>query len=193
MARPVLRGAYHAQGQPSGHTVRDTGAKDADGRGETRTSTLCENGDPKKYFAMACLVGTSSVKLVLDGTISDKGILAPLNESINEPLMRVLRENHGIECPEKVVAYEYHVFFVTRTGDSTHRTPLVVMAQGSGFGRLLDVPSHKFEPLTDVFMQGENPEGQSALEDSRDATSSDDTVVVKCRRAVMVTAEAVSH
>ncbi len=86
-----------------------------------------------------------------------------------------------------------HVFFVTRTGDSTHRTPLVVMAQGSGFGRLLDVPSHKFEPLTDVFMQGENPEGQSALEDSRDATSSDDTVVVKCRRAVMVTAEAVSH
>ncbi len=30
-----------------------------DGRGETRTSTLCENGDPKKYFAMACLVGTS--------------------------------------------------------------------------------------------------------------------------------------
>lgn len=29
-----------------------------DGRRETRTSTLCENGDPTKYFAMARLVGT---------------------------------------------------------------------------------------------------------------------------------------
>ncbi|KAF4471394.1 saccharopine dehydrogenase, partial [Fusarium albosuccineum] len=70
-----------------------------DGRRETRTSTLCENGDPKKYFAM------TPVKLVLDGTISDKGILAPLNDSINEPLMRALRENYGIECHEKIIAY----------------------------------------------------------------------------------------
>ena len=29
-----------------------------DSRRETRTSTLCENGDPTKYFAMARLVGT---------------------------------------------------------------------------------------------------------------------------------------
>lgn len=29
-----------------------------DGRRETRTSTLCENGDPTKYLAMARLVGT---------------------------------------------------------------------------------------------------------------------------------------
>lgn len=29
-----------------------------DGKRETRTSTLCENGDPTKYFAMARLVGT---------------------------------------------------------------------------------------------------------------------------------------
>ncbi|KAH8903109.1 Saccharopine dehydrogenase [Coniochaeta sp. PMI_546] len=80
-----------------------------DGRRETRTSTLCETGDPKKYFAMARLVGTPcaiAVKLVLDGTISEKGILAPLNESINEPLMRELRDNYGIECHEKVIAYE---------------------------------------------------------------------------------------
>ncbi|KAJ9155406.1 Saccharopine dehydrogenase-like protein [Pleurostoma richardsiae] len=79
-----------------------------DGRRETRTSTLCENGDPTKYSAMARLVGVPcaiAVKLVLDGTISDKGILAPLNEKINEPLMRELREKYGIECHEKVVAY----------------------------------------------------------------------------------------
>ncbi|KAM6532400.1 saccharopine dehydrogenase,NADP+, L-glutamate-forming [Fusarium solani] len=78
-----------------------------DGRRETRTSTLCENGDPKKYFAMTRLVGTPcavAVKLVLDGTISDRGILAPLNESINEPLMQALREDYGIECHEKTVA-----------------------------------------------------------------------------------------
>ncbi|KAI0439817.1 Saccharopine dehydrogenase [Xylaria telfairii] len=78
-----------------------------DGRRETRTSTLCENGDPKKYFAMARLVGIPcavATKLVLDGTISEKGILAPMNESINEPLMRELRESYGIECHEKVIA-----------------------------------------------------------------------------------------
>lgn len=80
-----------------------------DGRRETRTSTLCENGDPNKYFAMPRLVGIPcgiAAKLVLDGTISDKGILAPLNEKINEPLMRALREDHGIECHEKVVSYQ---------------------------------------------------------------------------------------
>jgi saccharopine dehydrogenase (NADP+, L-glutamate forming) len=38
---------------------------------------------------------TTAVKLVLDGTISDKGILAPLKASINEPLMKELRENYG--------------------------------------------------------------------------------------------------
>ncbi len=88
-----------------------------DGRRETRTSTMCENGDPSKYFAMARLVGTpcaigmftmlmktqkvltlfslTATKLVLNGTISEKGILAPMDESINEPLMRELRENYG--------------------------------------------------------------------------------------------------
>ncbi|KAI0180703.1 Saccharopine dehydrogenase [Hypoxylon sp. FL1284] len=78
-----------------------------DGRRETRTSTLCENGDPKKYFAMARLVGTPcavAVKQVLNGTISEKGILAPMSPSINEPLMRELRDNYGIECHEKTIA-----------------------------------------------------------------------------------------
>jgi len=55
---------------------------------------------------MAKLVGIPcgvAVKQVLDGTISDKGILAPMNPSINKPLMRELKEKYGIECKEKVI------------------------------------------------------------------------------------------
>jgi hypothetical protein len=63
---------------------------------------------------------TTAVKQVLDGTISDRGILAPMNPSINTPLMRELKERYGsvflaslfsvptdgvfrIECKEKVI------------------------------------------------------------------------------------------
>jgi saccharopine dehydrogenase (NADP+, L-glutamate forming) len=50
-----------------------------DGSRETRTSTLCDFGDPNGYSAMAKLVGVPcgvAVKMVLDGTISEKvGIL----------------------------------------------------------------------------------------------------------------------
>lgn len=47
----------------------------ADGAKETRTSTLCQTGTPGGYSAMATLVGVPcgvAVKLVLDGTISQK-------------------------------------------------------------------------------------------------------------------------
>ena len=47
-----------------------------DGSTETRTSTLCDYGDPKGASAMARLVGIPcgvACKMVLDGTISDKG------------------------------------------------------------------------------------------------------------------------
>jgi len=37
----------------------------------------------------------TAVKQVLDGTISDRGILAPVNPRINKPLMQELKENHG--------------------------------------------------------------------------------------------------
>ncbi|OXV10123.1 hypothetical protein Egran_02113 [Elaphomyces granulatus] len=47
----------------------------------------------------------TAVKQVLDGTISDKGILAPMNPSINKPLMRELKEKYGIECKEKSLFY----------------------------------------------------------------------------------------
>jgi saccharopine dehydrogenase (NADP+, L-glutamate forming) len=46
-----------------------------DGSRETRTSTLCEYGDPAGYSAMAKLVGVPcgvAAKMVLDGTISEK-------------------------------------------------------------------------------------------------------------------------
>jgi saccharopine dehydrogenase (NADP+, L-glutamate forming) len=53
---------------------------------ETRTSTLVDYGDPKGYTAMARLVGVPcaiATRLVLDGTINDKGVIAPMNAKIN--------------------------------------------------------------------------------------------------------------
>lgn len=37
----------------------------------------------------------TAVKQVLNGTISDKGILAPMNSKINDPLMKELKEKYG--------------------------------------------------------------------------------------------------
>lgn len=79
----------------------------ADGKKETRTSTLIEYGDPKGYSAMARLVGVPcavAVKQVLNGTISERGVLAPINAKINEPLIKELKEEYGIECIEATVA-----------------------------------------------------------------------------------------
>ncbi|PHH71634.1 hypothetical protein CDD82_6398 [Ophiocordyceps australis] len=77
-----------------------------DGSRETRTSTLVEYGDPKGYSAMAKLVGVPcavAVKQVLDGTLSEKGILAPMTAKINAPIMKELKEKYGIELVEKTV------------------------------------------------------------------------------------------
>ncbi len=54
---------------------------------------------------MAKLVGVPcgvAVKLMLDGTISDKGVLAPMTTKINDPLIKELKK-YGIECTEKTV------------------------------------------------------------------------------------------
>ncbi|KAI1132655.1 Apo Saccharopine reductase [Nemania abortiva] len=81
-----------------------------DGTRETRTSTLCEYGAPVGsggYSAMAKLVGVPcavAVQQVLDGVISDKGVLAPMSPEINSPLIKELKEKYGIECKEKVIA-----------------------------------------------------------------------------------------
>ncbi|TVY67403.1 Saccharopine dehydrogenase [NADP(+),L-glutamate-forming] [Lachnellula suecica] len=80
--------------------------KNKDGSKETRTSTLVEYGDPKGYSAMAKLVGVPcgvAVKQVLDGTISEKGILAPMSSKINDPLMEELRK-YGIFLVEKTIS-----------------------------------------------------------------------------------------
>ncbi|KAL2756179.1 hypothetical protein ACRALDRAFT_1063812 [Sodiomyces alcalophilus JCM 7366] len=80
-----------------------------DGSKEVLTSTLCEYGAPVGsggYTAMAKLVGIPcgvAVKQVLNGTISERGVLAPMHPSLNNPLMKELKDNHGIECKEKVI------------------------------------------------------------------------------------------
>ncbi|CAI7619236.1 saccharopine dehydrogenase [Penicillium manginii] len=79
-----------------------------DGSKETRLSTLVEYGslDPNGYSAMAKLVGVPcavAVKQVLNGTLSEKGVLAPMNGKINNPLIKELKEKYGIACKETVV------------------------------------------------------------------------------------------
>jgi saccharopine dehydrogenase (NADP+, L-glutamate forming) len=81
------------------------GIEHKDGNKEVRTSTLVDFGDPKGYSSMAKLVGVPcgiAVKQVLDGTISDKGILAPMSTKLNNPLMAELKK-YGIEMVEKTV------------------------------------------------------------------------------------------
>lgn len=56
---------------------------------------------------MARLVGVPcavAVKQVLNGTITDKGVLAPMNAKINDPLIKELKEVYGIECIEQTIA-----------------------------------------------------------------------------------------
>ena len=78
----------------------------ADGKHETRTSTLCEYGDPKGYSAMAKLVGIPcgiAVMQVCEGKLP-KGLLAPYTPEVCDPLREELRKEWGIEMVEKTVA-----------------------------------------------------------------------------------------
>lgn len=82
------------------------GIEHADGRKETRTSTLVEYGDPKGYSAMAKTVGVPcavAVKQVLDGTLAERGVLAPMSWKICEPLLNELKEKYGITMEEKTI------------------------------------------------------------------------------------------
>ena len=77
-----------------------------DGAKETRTSTLCDYGDPKGYSAMARLVGIPcavAVTQVLEGKLP-KGLVAPYTPEICEGLRRELEEGYGIGMEERVVA-----------------------------------------------------------------------------------------
>ena len=78
-----------------------------DGIKETRTSTLCDYGDPKGYSSMARLVGVPcavACLMVLDGRINEKGILAPVNWKLAEPLLVELRDKYDIALVEKTVS-----------------------------------------------------------------------------------------
>jgi saccharopine dehydrogenase (NADP+, L-glutamate forming) len=77
-----------------------------DGSKETRTSTLVEYGDPNGYSAMAKLVGVPcgvAILQVLNGTIKERGVLAPMDEKVNAPLMKELKEKYGIFLTEKTI------------------------------------------------------------------------------------------
>lgn len=78
----------------------------ANGEYETRTSTMVDYGDPKGYSSMAKTVGIPcavAVQQILDGTLSKVGLLAPMSSEINDPLMKTLKEEHGIYLVEKTV------------------------------------------------------------------------------------------
>ncbi|KAK6340632.1 Saccharopine dehydrogenase [NADP(+), L-glutamate-forming] [Orbilia brochopaga] len=80
-----------------------------DGTKQTRLSTLCEYGstEPGGYSAMARLVGIPcavAVQQVLDGTLVERGVLAPMSSKINDPLIKELKDKYGIFCKEEIVA-----------------------------------------------------------------------------------------
>ncbi|KAF4334265.1 saccharopine dehydrogenase [Fusarium beomiforme] len=81
-----------------------------DGSQNTWTSTLIEYGAPEGsggYSAMSKLVGVPcgvATKMVLDGTITDKGVVAPVYPSLARTLMKQLKADYGIECKEKIIA-----------------------------------------------------------------------------------------
>jgi saccharopine dehydrogenase (NADP+, L-glutamate forming) len=82
------------------------GIEHKDGSKETRTSTLCDYGDPKGCSSMARLVGVpcgAACLMVLDGRISEKGNLAPVKWILAEPILNELKEKCGIEMVEKTL------------------------------------------------------------------------------------------
>lgn len=82
----------------------------ANGETEVRTSTLVDYGEPygsnKGYSSMAKLVGVPcavAVQQVLDGTLSKRGLLAPMSSEINDPIMKTLKDVYGIYLVEKTL------------------------------------------------------------------------------------------
>lgn len=79
----------------------------ADGTEEVRTSTLVDYGDVNGYSSMAKLVGVPcavATKQILDGTLSKKGLLAPMSSEINDPIMKTLKDDYGIFLTEKTIS-----------------------------------------------------------------------------------------
>lgn len=77
---------------------------DNHGEPETWKSTLVDYGDPNGYSAMARLVGVPAgvaCLMVLNGKITEKGVLAPVKWGLAEPLLVELRK-YGIQLKEEV-------------------------------------------------------------------------------------------
>lgn len=78
----------------------------ADGTTETRTSTLVDYGDVNGYSSMAKLVGVPcavATQQILDGTLSKRGLLAPMSSELNDPIMKTLKDDYGIFLVEKSI------------------------------------------------------------------------------------------
>jgi saccharopine dehydrogenase (NADP+, L-glutamate forming) len=76
-----------------------------DGTSQTRTSTLVEFGKVGGFSAMAKTVGVPcgiAVQLILDGRLTATGVLAPMTNEINEPIMELL-EQEGIGMVERIL------------------------------------------------------------------------------------------
>ncbi|RLV94965.1 Saccharopine dehydrogenase NADP [Spathaspora sp. JA1] len=83
------------------------GIEHANGEKEVRTSTLVDYGDPKGYSSMAKLVGVPcavATQQILDGTLSKRGLLAPMSSEINDPIMKTLKDVYGIYLVEKTIS-----------------------------------------------------------------------------------------
>lgn len=78
----------------------------ADGQTETRTSTLVDYGVVGGYTSMAKTVGVPcavATKQVLNGTISDIGLVAPHTPKIVYPLLNELKDKYDIYLTEKTL------------------------------------------------------------------------------------------
>lgn len=78
----------------------------ADGTTETRTSTLVDYGVVGGYSSMAKTVGVPcavATQQVLDGTISDVGLVAPHSPKVVYPLIDALKEKYDIYLTEKTL------------------------------------------------------------------------------------------
>eukprot|EP01137_Pigoraptor_chileana_P016460 Opistho-2@5903 len=75
------------------------------GKKELLTSTLVSYGDPEGYSAMSRTVGIPAAiaaDLILAGTITRRGVLAPITKDIYEPILSEL-EKENIVCVERTV------------------------------------------------------------------------------------------
>lgn len=77
----------------------------ADGSKELRTSTGLWFGEPNGDSAMAQTVGIPcaiTAQLILDGVITQRGVLAPMTRELCDPIMKEL-EAYGISMVERII------------------------------------------------------------------------------------------